>query len=108
MICLSCLFRHGKNTTECKFCGNCACICKGACQGAKRAAAIDRKPVVYAVEKPKPLVRKMDFCALPECGKPYDVEHPLQKFCSRQCQKRHKNIRAWAEKKATASGAGPS
>jgi hypothetical protein len=87
----------GKDVPLCRYCDSCSHLCLGKCQGAKRAAAIDRKPVVYAVEKPKPLVRQMDFCALPECGKPYDVEHPLQKFCGRPCQKREKNVRAWAE-----------
>lgn len=35
MICVSCLFRHGKDTKECKYCGNCSHVCRG-CYRSKR------------------------------------------------------------------------
>ncbi len=64
MICLNCMFRHGKNTTECKFCGNCADICRQKCVGLLRAKAIDNKPIVYSMAKEEPLARKLDRCPI--------------------------------------------
>ncbi len=91
MICLSCLFAHGRNTDECKFCNSCTHLCRQKCVGLLRAKAIDKKPVVYATPKAEPLVRKFDHCRQVTCRKAFKVEHALQVYCSTPCGRKDRN-----------------
>lgn len=99
-------FRCPKDCPLCEFCNSCAHICLGECLGIRRAKAIEARsrPVKYysddEIER-APLVRKADFCD--ECRRPYDVTHPLQRFCSTECGRKDRNRRQWSKRTAADS-----
>ena len=103
MICLDCVRKDLRSV--CGYCGECACLCKLKCAGRKRAAAIDKKPIVYSVAKAEPLVRKFDHCRQVTCRKAFKVEHKLQVYCSTHCGRKDRN-KTYREARVSA-GPGP-
>ena len=105
MICLNCFNNTGISGNVCNYCGECAHLCKEKCRGLLRARAIDKKPIVYAVAKAEPLVRKFDHCRQVTCRKAFKVSHPLQVYCSNRCGRRDRN-KTYREARVSA-GPGP-
>ena len=91
MICLSCLFQHGRNTTECKFCGDCSHLCKEKCRGLLRAKAIDKPKhdFVLPVERDRaPLIKKYAIEVCPECRNPFPKTSGQKVYCSVACNRK--------------------